>query len=582
MTAPHGGEPPAFLTSVLRERDITFREYVELCLYHPEGGYYTGGSGSRARHADYITSPAISPVFGWALGRSRASSRRARRARRSRSSTSAAATEASSTTIAECVRRGAALLRDRSEPLVRARRPAGRGTDHVRNFARRDTARRTTMVVSNELFDAIPYSRVVRRDDGLRELGVRLEEGRLEWCEMPPPPGARRLFRPAGVEIRVGQFADVTAEWGGPTETSATGSSEGSSSTFDYGFPAKKLFDPRIRMYGPRRPTADTRSIETSSRSGRQDLTAHVNFDDLSAPVAEAGFSTLVFTRQARFLLSIGITDHPLFLLWRERDLGLGAPDPGRDAENARTAGASRTGSGTKSGSWSREKGSPGRGGASRGSKSDSQSDVMSVNGRARFPRIESARIWALANYSILLIAFLIVLSVPVLTIFLIAPLVRASRPSKVKLEPYECGVEPASVAFDHRFSIRYYLIAVLFVVFDVETMFLFPWAVMSRAARLFGFDRDGRLPRHPGRRLRLRLEEEGADMGLIENRFEPNILTRPYDKVFNWARRRLALADAVRPRLLRHRDDGRRSTRATTWPASAPRSSAARRARPT
>lgn len=54
--------------------------------------------------------------------------------------------------------------------------------------------------------------------------------------------------------------------------------------------------------------------------------------------------------------------------------------------------------------------------------------------------------------------------------------------------EPYECGNEPESFAHDHRFSIRYYLIAVLFVVFDVETVFLFPWAVMFDRLALFGF----------------------------------------------------------------------------------------------
>src|SRR5258708_29280751 len=82
------------------------------------------------------------------------------------------------------------------------------------------------------------------------------------------------------------------------------------------------------------------------------------------------------------------------------------------------------------------------------------------------------------ANYSVLLVAALIVISVPVLTLFILAPLVRASRANKVKLEPYECGIPATSLAFDHRFSVRYFLIAVLFIVFDVETIFLFPWAI--------------------------------------------------------------------------------------------------------
>jgi NADH-quinone oxidoreductase subunit A len=90
-------------------------------------------------------------------------------------------------------------------------------------------------------------------------------------------------------------------------------------------------------------------------------------------------------------------------------------------------------------------------------------------------------------NYSILLLAVLIVLSVPILALFVIAPLVRTSRPGRVKLEPYECGNEPTSLAFDHRFSVRYFLIAVLFIVFDVETIFLFPWAIRFKQLGWFG-----------------------------------------------------------------------------------------------
>ncbi len=93
----------------------------------------------------------------------------------------------------------------------------------------------------------------------------------------------------------------------------------------------------------------------------------------------------------------------------------------------------------------------------------------------------------SMANYSVMLVAVLIVLSVPVLTLFFLAPLVRASRANKVKLEPYECGIAPTSLAFDHRFSVRYFLIAVLFIVFDVETVFLFPWAIRFKQLGWFG-----------------------------------------------------------------------------------------------
>ena len=55
--------------------------------------------------------------------------------------------------------------------------------------------------------------------------------------------------------------------------------------------------------------------------------------------------------------------------------------------------------------------------------------------------------------------------------------LVHAEKHNPVKLEPYECGIEPVTDARD-RYSIRYYLIAMLFVIFEVETVFMFPWAV--------------------------------------------------------------------------------------------------------
>jgi NADH-quinone oxidoreductase subunit A len=64
--------------------------------------------------------------------------------------------------------------------------------------------------------------------------------------------------------------------------------------------------------------------------------------------------------------------------------------------------------------------------------------------------------------------------------------LVHAEKPHPVKVEPYECGIEPLTDARD-RYSIRYYLIAMLFVIFEVETIFLFPWAVSLEQLALFG-----------------------------------------------------------------------------------------------
>ncbi|NOZ94883.1 MAG: NAD(P)H-quinone oxidoreductase subunit 3 [Acidobacteria bacterium] len=92
-----------------------------------------------------------------------------------------------------------------------------------------------------------------------------------------------------------------------------------------------------------------------------------------------------------------------------------------------------------------------------------------------------------MTNYIPIVIFTLVAVSFPIITL-LIAKVIRAGSPDPVKAEPYECGVAAETTAFDTRFSIRYYLIAVLFVVFDVETIFLFPWAVMFDRLALFGF----------------------------------------------------------------------------------------------
>ena len=60
-------------------------------------------------------------------------------------------------------------------------------------------------------------------------------------------------------------------------------------------------------------------------------------------------------------------------------------------------------------------------------------------------------------------------------------------RPSRVKAQPYECGMTPTGDARG-RFSVKFYLVAMLFILFDVEVVFLYPWAVIFRELGMFGF----------------------------------------------------------------------------------------------
>jgi len=65
--------------------------------------------------------------------------------------------------------------------------------------------------------------------------------------------------------------------------------------------------------------------------------------------------------------------------------------------------------------------------------------------------------------------------------------LIGVKKPSEVKLAPYECGMPPVGTARE-RFPVKFYIIAMLFIVFDLETVFMYPWAVMFRKLGMFGF----------------------------------------------------------------------------------------------
>ncbi len=82
-------------------------------------------------------------------------------------------------------------------------------------------------------------------------------------------------------------------------------------------------------------------------------------------------------------------------------------------------------------------------------------------------------------NYIPIFVFVALAFAFPTVTL-LVAKLVRPAAPYKEKLAPYECGIEPESDSRG-RYTVRFYIIAILFVIFEVETIFLFPWAVQYK-----------------------------------------------------------------------------------------------------
>lgn len=302
------------LRNVLHYGDLSFRDFVELALYHPEFGYYARAENPVGKAADYVTAPLLSPVFSFAI----------------------------SNLVREFVRRnegGLCSIVDigcgDGALIESVARDAFPGTSDVRFFGIDRSLSRATghgprvtflrtidelprrgthLFFSNELYDAFPFARLVQRGDHVHELWVRERDGVLDWSEYEAPAAYDDYFAERGIELVEGQFADVSLEWEAFYADVAKFLQRGLIVTIDYGYPADKLFSSRARRFGTAAAYAGQRvSRDLLANPGEQDLTAHINFSDLERAGERHGAKTVSFERLAKFLLDLRITDHELF-----------------------------------------------------------------------------------------------------------------------------------------------------------------------------------------------------------------------------------------------------------------------------
>jgi NADH-quinone oxidoreductase subunit A len=90
------------------------------------------------------------------------------------------------------------------------------------------------------------------------------------------------------------------------------------------------------------------------------------------------------------------------------------------------------------------------------------------------------------ADYLPILVLFILGLLFAALSFVGSSMLGPNKKPTAAKIAPYECGIVP-SIEPPTRFPVRFYLIAMIFIVFDIEIIFLYPWAVVFRQLRTFG-----------------------------------------------------------------------------------------------
>ena len=91
-----------------------------------------------------------------------------------------------------------------------------------------------------------------------------------------------------------------------------------------------------------------------------------------------------------------------------------------------------------------------------------------------------------LNSYGPIVIFAVIAAAFPIVTLWIFKFIRPSFHATSEKVMPYECGITPESDA-RHRYTVRFYVIAILYVVFAVETVFLYPWAVQFTALGLYG-----------------------------------------------------------------------------------------------
>jgi SAM-dependent MidA family methyltransferase len=312
---------PTPLAAILAERirargPITFAEYMDACLYHPDHGYYSKADQQPRR--DYFTSVDLSPVFGRLLARQfHEMWERLGRPDPFWLVEAGAGTGALAKHVLDCAAESLsefyAALRyvavERSAPRRAAQaRPLESHATRGRLTCSPDLPGKITQgcFFSNELLDAMPVHRVLQENRSLRELYVAAgDDGFHECSGSLSCPALAEYFADQGITLHDQQQAEASLEACRWLEQVASKLSRGFVLTIDYGHLAPELYDER-HMRGTLLAYARHRANEDYFRApGEQDLTAHVNFTALEQRGQTSGLLRTGFTSQSNFLLAL-------------------------------------------------------------------------------------------------------------------------------------------------------------------------------------------------------------------------------------------------------------------------------------
>ncbi len=295
---------------------ITFADYMETCLYHPELGYYSGPS--ERQRTDYYTSVDMSPIFGRLIARQLHEMWLILGCpgnfcvAECGAGSGALAVQILDFSLSalpsfyESIDYKAIEISEKSREVAAIALAGHVSAGHASIQSAMPQTIAQGCVLTNEFLDALPVHRVVMEDSNLQEIYVDAAEDELVERKMPiSSPRVNEYFRQQQVVLREGQHAEAAlsaSDWIGDVGRRL---GRGFVLTIDYGREARELYD-RHHMSGTVLAYWQHRASEEFYRApGEQDLTSHVNFTALDLWGRKSGLVRTGLTSQTNFLLSL-------------------------------------------------------------------------------------------------------------------------------------------------------------------------------------------------------------------------------------------------------------------------------------
>ena len=301
----------------IRERggEVEFHDFMELALYHPKHGYYTSKGTPWGRDGDFLTAPSAANWYGvtWAgflaeiAGRAGVRCRLVDLAAGDGSFVASVLDGLGERTVdvlteVIAVERST-LMRSRLERRLGGSAVKVRISDEICS-----SGPGPVVVHASELYDAMPVHRVEQTAAGLMEMTVAVEDGGLVWRRRPADPDLVRYFDRHGVRMVEGQTAEANLAAERTHRETLEAAGGGIALVLDYGYEAHRLYDSRGRRHGSLVNYREHRfGRDLLDSPGEQDLTAHVNWDDLRLAAVSCGWEEIALIPLAEFLVRAGL-----------------------------------------------------------------------------------------------------------------------------------------------------------------------------------------------------------------------------------------------------------------------------------